>query len=502
MSKTCPSAPLQDSLTALSLGSQPSGNTHRPFGFNDYTPVRRSSPPSRISIHTPNLTPSRKQQSSPVEGSPMEVDSGPDSGSPEAADISQSRSIFTTAALWSTGMKFVPSPPSETAPNPYSIKPKPSDVPVIDLSRESDGESDHQEDDDVVVVKTEKTDGDNGKSETGDKRRTPRTSKNTKKLPSKRKSTCLSTVCYCQMFIVILIIIVLGILFMADLVKTKMCERNQGLNVTAIQQSLQQQVFGQHIALEMVVKALEEFMESQRTMVLSFHGWTGIGKTFVSTIITNHIATPSLRTVFIPQQFPHSDEDNVYQGRIYDWIMSNITSCAVNVFIIDEMDKATEGVSRGLASVLADIRELDLNNSRILVIMISNTGGGAINRDAFRHLERGYDREQLLGSGLIQGIFTDYDAEWLQMLNNSGVIDHIVPFLPLERDHVKLCVEAYVKALGYYSLDSINMDKILDDFVYLPKDFPIFSKSGCRQVNTKVDLVADSGHAEEPREEL
>ena len=264
--------------------------------------------------------------------------------------------------------------------------------------------------------------------------------------------------------------------------------------MTAVTKSLQKQVYGQHIALDMVSQALEQFMtkDSKRYLVMSFHGWTGIGKTFVSTIISNHIFTPSMHRIIIPLHFPHELEDDVYEQKIKDIVTSSVTSCAVTLFIIEEMDKATPGIILGLEGAIKRIGEMPLNNSRVIIILVSNTGGAAINRYVYRHLENGYSREKLTGSGIVSGILSnDEESVWIRHLHDGVYIDEIVPFLPLEKTHLQACIEAYVRESPYLDRKSIKMARLLDEFSYLPKDNPIFSKTGCRQVNAKVNLMSD-----------
>jgi hypothetical protein len=63
--------------------------------------------------------------------------------------------------------------------------------------------------------------------------------------------------------------------------------------VVVLESSLQQHVFGQHLAYDIVVRALKahvkEHASPKKALVLSFHGLSGSGKTFVSQFIINSL---------------------------------------------------------------------------------------------------------------------------------------------------------------------------------------------------------------------
>lgn len=96
------------------------------------------------------------------------------------------------------------------------------------------------------------------------------------------------------------------------------------LNVTTLRQEFGEEIFGQDIAAQVVPTVLHNFMENsfKRTLVMSFHGWTGIGtlfihlvlchlllpfagKNFMSSIIAKNIQRKAVHTFVISHQFPH-----------------------------------------------------------------------------------------------------------------------------------------------------------------------------------------------------
>ena len=63
-----------------------------------------------------------------------------------------------------------------------------------------------------------------------------------------------------------------------------------------------------------------------------------------------------------------------------------------------------------------------------------------------------------------------------------------IPFLPMERRHVKLCVKDDMLAKKHTPTEEL-ISRVADELTYWPADKPLFSRSGCRKVSEKVDYV-------------
>jgi len=69
---------------------------------------------------------------------------------------------------------------------------------------------------------------------------------------------------------------------------------------------------------------------------------------------------------------------------------------------------------------------------------------------------------------------------------DKNLISAFVPFLPLERQHVKMCIEDNVMRKGF----STNLiDNVADELEYFPSDVEqLFSSSSCKRIDEKVNL--------------
>lgn len=240
---------------------------------------------------------------------------------------------------------------------------------------------------------------------------------------------------------------------------------------------------------------IDQFGEESTTpasVVFSLHGWTGIGKNYMSTIISDLIPTSHVTKLIIPLHFPHSGPEysDLYRNNFAKWILTNISSCAVNLFIIDEMDKASEPLILGLKNAIGVIKNKQWNNTKIVILLLSNTAGNSINKAVFDHLNNGYDRSDLNQQMMQVAILNDPLATWHVDLHKGGFIDELVPFLPLQYEHVVKCIKSYLKSRGE-SLSQKKITEIAKEFDYFPHGNPIFSKTGCKRVTSKTDLYLE-----------
>ncbi|MEQ2160432.1 hypothetical protein GOODEAATRI_033641, partial [Goodea atripinnis] len=115
---------------------------------------------------------------------------------------------------------------------------------------------------------------------------------------------------------------------------------------------LESKLFGQHIASRIILKAVSGFMYNdnpRKPLVLSLHGWTGTGKTFVSKLIADSIYAEGMQSSFVhvftsTLHFPHSEHIATYKSQLQQWVRGKVINCERSMFIFDEMDKMPPGL--------------------------------------------------------------------------------------------------------------------------------------------------------------
>ena len=273
-------------------------------------------------------------------------------------------------------------------------------------------------------------------------------------------------------------------------------------NFTGLQSTLRRRVYGQHLVTETVLKTVVGHLNNKspsKALALSFNGWTGSGKNFVSKIIAEHIFREGMESKFVHQviathDYPHKSYVEFYKRKLKSFVIGSASQCSRSLFIFDEMDKMPVGLIDVLKPFLdhhPDIGGVDYRKN--IFIFLSNTGGRRINEAALTNWEQGKKREDITIKQMDEiinlGAFNTKGAGfWHTTLIESNLIDYFIPFLPLERSHIKLCVKADLEEKGHPVTDSV-LNSVADEMLYFPEDTKVFSKSGCKKVSAKVDYV-------------
>lgn len=272
-------------------------------------------------------------------------------------------------------------------------------------------------------------------------------------------------------------------------------------NITGLEYDLKNRVFGQHLVTNTVFKAIKGHLANkspEKALALSFNGWTGCGKNHVSKIISNNVYKKGMDSSFVnliisTHEFPHKDEVKTYKTLLKRWIVGNVTKCPRSLFIFDEMDKMPEGLVDVLKPFLDHYPEVDgVDFRKSIFLFLSNTGSKVINSETLENWRNGKSRKDItikqMDNIINLGAFNEKGGFWHTSLIDKHLIDYFVPFLPLERSHIKECARVDLIAKNHtYDEDLLN--KIADEMLYFPTDTKIFSKSGCKKVSSKVDLV-------------
>ena len=282
------------------------------------------------------------------------------------------------------------------------------------------------------------------------------------------------------------------------------CCKNKWIkpNITGLQSALRRRVFGQHLVTQTVLKVLVAHLNNKspkKALAISFNGWTGSGKNFVSKIIAENIfkkgwESDYVHLIMATHEFPHQNKVDIYKEELRKRVKYSVRECPRSLFIFDEMHKMPKGLIDVLKPYLdyhpPDEGEIDYRQS--IFIFLSNTGGNLINNAVLKHWKDGKKREDIKLKDLEKAInlkeFYNEGGFWHSSLIDRSVIDHVIPFLPMERSHVKMCAKADLEEKGHPVTDSI-LNSVAGEMSYFPEDLEVFSLSGCKIISGKVDYV-------------
>uniref|UniRef100_A0A8C8RZ58 Torsin n=1 Tax=Pelusios castaneus TaxID=367368 RepID=A0A8C8RZ58_9SAUR len=270
-------------------------------------------------------------------------------------------------------------------------------------------------------------------------------------------------------------------------------------NATALKEDLDNKLFGQHLAKDVILKAVTGFRNNpnpKKPLTLSLHGWGGTGKNFVSQIIAENIHKAGMKSKFVhlfiaTLHFPHDHQIKLYKDQLQKWIRGNVSACARSVFIFDEMDKLHPGLIDAIKPFLDYYEQIEgVSYRSTIFIFLSNAGGDLITKVALDFWRSGKDRKQIelkdLEPVLSVGVFNNKNSGfWHSSLIDRNLIDYFIPFLPLEYKHVKMCIRAEIKSQGK-AVDEEIVTKVANEMTFFPKDERIYSDKGCKLVQSKL----------------
>lgn len=279
------------------------------------------------------------------------------------------------------------------------------------------------------------------------------------------------------------------------------CNTKNEMNTSNLQKNLEQKVFGQHLATAVVQKAVAAFItnkDSPKPLTLSFHGLSGTGKTFISKIIADNIYEKGSTSKFVhlfdtALHFPHKEYSARYKEQLQEWIRGNVTDCPRSLFIFSEMDHMPQGVIDALTPFLKHRDQIDgVSYRKAIFIFISNAEGEYITKVAMNAKQEGKRREDIeltsLENSLRERIYNNQNSGfWKSIVVERNLIDYFVPFLPLEYQHVEMCVNAELKSRGYPANKKLAT-RIAEQLSDFPKDSRIYSSKGCKTVASKLTL--------------
>ncbi|XP_053325843.1 torsin-3A [Spea bombifrons] len=269
-------------------------------------------------------------------------------------------------------------------------------------------------------------------------------------------------------------------------------------NITGLQEDLTRRVHGQHLAHDLIVTSIKSFLngeEPRNSLVLAFHGWTGTGKNLAARIIAENLYADRQRSacirIFIPQlHFPHASHLEAYKVQLAKQIREVSSRCMQPLFVFDEADKLPPAL---LPPIHAHLTQPETAQTRSIFLFLSGTGSNAINEVALSFWRAGRHREEITINDLDRPLKsaireTQGNNPFLQHLLAEGLVDALVPFLPLERAHVKMCARDCLVARSLPYTET-TLEAVTKELLFVPKGEQLFSAQGCKLVAQRINFL-------------
>lgn len=278
-------------------------------------------------------------------------------------------------------------------------------------------------------------------------------------------------------------------------------------NISGLELALNHSLFGQHIATPIIVSHIKRHLSSvegrTKPLTLLLYGPTGTGKTYASRIVGQHLFNSGIASRFWGRVFlPHVSALSDSKTYVKTLFQERIKQCVRKLyFVVEEADKGFEDdYFKDLFPILSGSTLLEsgagtANNA--VVLLIVNFAAAALQKRVLDFRTSGRSRSSLtlsdvnvLSPNSLLAELRTPGSRLVQRLLADKVVDAVVPFLPLELEHVRQCVVSSMEDRGV-QVTNERTDTVLKDFRFLPHEQPLFAVSGCKRVDRAVDLHFD-----------
>ncbi|XP_012537892.1 torsin-like protein [Monomorium pharaonis] len=274
-----------------------------------------------------------------------------------------------------------------------------------------------------------------------------------------------------------------------------------------LQYMLNAKLFGQQIARETIINALQGHLQnnnSPKALVMSFHGTPGTGKNYVVQMIAKTFYKNGIQSNYFHffngrNDFPLQRKIDEYKEDLYKIISNSLQECDRSMFVFDEVDKMPEGLLNVLVPFLdynsyhkSTKHSESMHQNKAIFIFLSNTGSTQIVQYLTNLWERGRNREdtrlQDFEKLVAEGAFNEKGGFHHSDTIQTSVIDHYVPFLPLEEVHVRKCLVKAFTERGVIPKEEM-IEEALSHLTFGPEPHNLYSMAGCKRIDQKVAAI-------------
>jgi len=221
-------------------------------------------------------------------------------------------------------------------------------------------------------------------------------------------------------------------------------------NSTLLKEQLNTRLYGQPFATRILTKTIVNHWSEARPplpLVLMLHGPTGTGKNHISRLLAESMFTAELDSRFInyyssTRHFKETNKVHEYGTTLQHEIESNLTVCDRQLFIFDEARRYPPKLLDSLAQYF-DQGSPQSSKAARSVFMFIYEGDEPVVEWAIELNQAGVNREDITlrqaEERLIPYVMADKSLQESTLVRN-GLIQHHLPFLPLEQLHVRQCI--------------------------------------------------------------
>lgn len=267
-------------------------------------------------------------------------------------------------------------------------------------------------------------------------------------------------------------------------------------DLEGLEKTLRREVFGQQGAVESLLSHLQEYLSTyvhNKPLVVSVHGPSGVGKSHLGRLLAGHFRSVVGESLVLQYYVLHhcpQEADALLCAQNLCALISEMVGRAeeeekIPLFIFDEVEHMHKEILDALWHLAATKQSNEFLNA--IYLFLSNLGHGEITK----HLLHNSSSNSVTASGhshLIKDL-TPALQNMLEKLHPLWAEADILPLSLLEKVHVMACFLDEISREGFYP-DHTNIELLAGEIEYFPPaGGHEYSKTGCKQVVAKVNLL-------------
>jgi hypothetical protein len=163
------------------------------------------------------------------------------------------------------------------------------------------------------------------------------------------------------------------------------------------------------------------------------------------------------------------------------------------MFVFDEVDKMPAGILDILVPFLDYTSWSEKEKSKSIFIFLSNTGSTYIVKRMIELWEKGINRKNAtlkdFETLITIGAFNEDGGLYKSGTIESKLIDHHIPFLPMEEPQIIQCLYDVFKHWGINNPSRDMINEALSHVTYGPPPYNLYSTAGCKRLEHKVSAL-------------
>ncbi|XP_030063634.1 torsin-4A [Microcaecilia unicolor] len=266
----------------------------------------------------------------------------------------------------------------------------------------------------------------------------------------------------------------------------------QKYDLDGLEKTLQREVFGQTIAMEIIMNLLKDYLATHvhnKPLVMSVHGPSGVGKSYIGRLLARHFCSVMdgefVLQYFVMHHCPANEDIFSCQLNLSSKISTIVSQAEIEekipVFIFDEVELMPPALLDTLNGFFQSNQTNEFLNA--IYVLISNIGGNEIVKYVLYNASSDILNSHSMSEDLISVV-----RSALQQYHPLWNSTDIVPFILLERSHIMHCFLDELMREGFYP-DSKYIETLARQINYYTTEDRQYSTTGCKQVGAKVNLL-------------